>query len=82
MLILVLNKGSCAFVTSDFPAENPRTQNRNYSYTKPLANIVLTQTQKNSDLKLSNFKEKRNFKILNTFLLIKFCVGILQIAEL
>jgi len=31
--ILGLNKGSCTFVTSDFPAENPRTQNRNYSYT-------------------------------------------------
>ena len=31
--ILGLTKGRCAFVTSDFPAENPRTQKRNYSYT-------------------------------------------------
>jgi hypothetical protein len=30
---LCLNKGSCVFATSDFPAENPRTQTRNYSYT-------------------------------------------------
>ncbi len=30
---LGLIKGRCAFVTSDFPSENPRTQNRNYSYT-------------------------------------------------
>ena len=31
--ILGLIKGSCVFATSDFPAENPRTQKRNYSYT-------------------------------------------------
>lgn len=39
MLILGLNKGCCTFVTSDFPAENPRSQNRNYSYTITLCNI-------------------------------------------
>jgi len=33
LLFLGLNKGRRAFVTSDFPSENPRTQNRNYSYT-------------------------------------------------
>jgi hypothetical protein len=27
--ILGLIKGRCNFVTSDFPSENPRTQNRN-----------------------------------------------------
>ncbi len=37
--ILSLTKGRCKFTTSDFPAENPRTQTRNYSYTKPLAYI-------------------------------------------
>ena len=31
--ILGLTKGRCKFTTSDFPAENPRTQTRNYSYT-------------------------------------------------
>jgi len=30
---LGLTKGRCAFVASDFPAKNPSTQNRNYSYT-------------------------------------------------
>ena len=39
MLILGLFKGRCTFVTSEFPSEIPRTQNRNYSYTKPLAII-------------------------------------------
>jgi len=34
--ILCLNKGSCVFATSEFPSEIPRTQTRNYSYTKPL----------------------------------------------
>ena len=33
---MCLIKGSCQFTTSDFPSENPRTQTRNYSYTKPL----------------------------------------------
>ena len=37
--ILCLNKGSCVFATSEFPAEIPRTQTRNYSYTKPLCQI-------------------------------------------
>jgi hypothetical protein len=37
--ILSLTKGRCKFTTSDFPAENPRTQTRNYSDTKTLANI-------------------------------------------
>ena len=36
---LCLTKGRCCFVTSDFPSENPRTQNRNYSYTNTLYNI-------------------------------------------
>ena len=31
--ILGLTEGSCKFTTSDFPAENPRTQNRNFPYT-------------------------------------------------
>lgn len=35
--ILGLTKGRCKFTTFDFPAENPRTQTRNYSYTQPLA---------------------------------------------
>lgn len=35
--ILGLTKGRCKFTTSDFPVENPRTQTRNYSYTRPLA---------------------------------------------
>jgi hypothetical protein len=38
---LCLNKGSCVFATSEFPAEIPRTQTRNYSYTKPLPHIKL-----------------------------------------
>lgn len=36
---MCLNKGSCVFATSEFPAEIPRTQTRNYSYTKQLAII-------------------------------------------
>ncbi len=32
--ILGLTKGRCKFTTSDFPAENPRIQTRNYSYTQ------------------------------------------------
>tara|TARA_R110002033_G_C3779869_1_gene229173 strand:- start:382 stop:576 length:195 start_codon:yes stop_codon:yes gene_type:complete len=36
LLILALAKGRCCFAMSDFPAENPRTQTRNYSYTRPL----------------------------------------------
>ena len=32
------------FVTSDFPSENPRTQTRNFPYTKPLANILRVPT--------------------------------------
>ena len=31
--ILDLTKGSCKFATSDFPAENPGMQTRNYFYT-------------------------------------------------
>jgi hypothetical protein len=34
--ILCLNKGSCVFATSVFPSVIPRTQTRNYSYTRPL----------------------------------------------
>ena len=37
--ILCSNKGSCVFATSEFPSEIPRTQTRNYSYTRALANI-------------------------------------------
>ena len=44
--ILCLNKGSCVFATYEFPAEIPRTQTRNYSYTKPLPTIAeITQTE-------------------------------------
>jgi hypothetical protein len=32
--ILGLTKGNFKFTKSDFPMENPRTQTRNYSYTK------------------------------------------------
>jgi len=39
LLVLCLNKGRCTFATSDFPAENPRTQTRNFPYTKPLYTI-------------------------------------------
>lgn len=35
--ILCLNKGSFVFATSEFPAEIPRAQTRNYSYTTTLA---------------------------------------------
>ncbi|QTE21866.1 hypothetical protein [Polaribacter cellanae] len=48
--------------TSEFHAEIPRAQNRNYSYTKTLANIVLTQTLKNSELKLIDFITKKEFQ--------------------
>ena len=43
---LVLNQGRYTFVTSDFPAENPRTQNRNYSYTNTLVSISRTNQEK------------------------------------
>ncbi len=36
LLVSCLNKGRCTFATSDFPSENPRTQTRNFPYTKPL----------------------------------------------
>ena len=47
--ILGLTKGSCKFTTSDFPAENPRTQTRNYSYTRSLNElyIILPKANKN-----------------------------------
>ncbi|QTE24208.1 hypothetical protein [Polaribacter cellanae] len=48
--------------TSEFHAEIPHAQNRNYSYTKTLANIVLTQTLKNSELKLIGFITKKEFQ--------------------
>ncbi|QTE21842.1 hypothetical protein [Polaribacter cellanae] len=48
--------------TSEFHAEIPRAQNRNYSYTNTLANIVLTQTLKNSELKLIYFITKKEFQ--------------------
>ena len=34
-----LTNGSCKFTKSDFPAENPRTQTRNYFYTRSLGHI-------------------------------------------
>jgi len=37
LLILVKPFGCCLFASSDFPAENPRTQTRNVPYTKTLA---------------------------------------------
>ncbi len=49
-----LTKGRCKFTTSDFPAENPRTQTRNYSYTKPLC--VITQPTKKEILIYTNFQ--------------------------
>ncbi|QTE21798.1 hypothetical protein [Polaribacter cellanae] len=48
--------------TSEFHAEIPRVQNRNYSYTNTLANIVLTQTLKNSELKPIGFITKKEFQ--------------------
>ncbi|QTE21860.1 hypothetical protein [Polaribacter cellanae] len=48
--------------TSEFHAEIPRAQNRNYSYTNTLANIVLTQTLKNSELKPIGFITKKEFQ--------------------
>ncbi|QTE21797.1 hypothetical protein [Polaribacter cellanae] len=48
--------------TSEFHSEIPRAQNRNYSYTNTLANIVLTQTLKNSELKLIGFITKKEFQ--------------------
>ena len=44
MLILVKPFGRCLFASSDFPAENPRTQTRNVPYTKPLG-IIMTNIQ-------------------------------------
>ena len=41
LLVLDLNKGSCSFITSDFPSENPRTQKR----TILIQTIVLIITQ-------------------------------------
>ena len=41
LLNLCLTQGSCIFVTSDFPSENLRTQKRNFTYTKPLAKILI-----------------------------------------
>ena len=41
--ILCLNKGSCVFATSEFPAEIPRAQTRNYSYTNTLAAMWKSQ---------------------------------------
>ena len=46
MLFLAKSKGRCAFTTSDFPSENPRTQTRNFPYTKPLATTKQTGMQK------------------------------------
>lgn len=40
--ILCLIKRCCFFAPADFPSENPRTQTRNYSYTRPLA-LMLEQ---------------------------------------
>jgi len=51
---LRLNKGSCVFATSEFPSEIPRTQTRNYSYTRPLQHIV----------KLTSEYIKNNYLIL------------------
>jgi len=55
--ILCLNKGSCVFATSEFPAEIPRTQTRNYSYTKPLGSIADEQSKLhfNSDFNAQSF---------------------------
>ena len=48
MLKLVPNKKeSACLLSSDFPTENPRTQNRNFPYTKPLPFIAeLTRKRK------------------------------------
>jgi len=45
LFILGLTKGRCSFVTSDFPSENPRTQNRNFPYTIPLCVIRRNQNE-------------------------------------
>ena len=56
--ILGLTKVSCNFVTSDFPSENPRTQNRNFPYTRPLAIINSLINCNNKNLIESLEKEK------------------------
>lgn len=45
MLILVKSFGRCLFANSDFPAENPRTQTRNFPYTNTLAKILKKMKQ-------------------------------------
>jgi len=60
--ILCLNKGSCVFATSVFPSVIPRTQTRNYSYTRPLATI-------------SERNEKRMEKKLKQSILTSYLIG-------
>ena len=67
LLILGLIKGRCNFVTSDFPSENPRIQNRNISYTNTLG------TRHDRKKPIMNLKTKRyenkkqNEKLLKTW---------------
>ena len=52
----MLNQRLVLFLlASDFPSENPRTQNRNYSYTKPLPLITHSlKSKKYRNRKLQN----------------------------
>ncbi len=53
--ILSLTKGSYKFTTSDFPAKNPHTYTRNYSYMRPLFIIVY---DKSFTMTVIRYKEK------------------------
>jgi hypothetical protein len=46
LLFCAKSKGRCTFATSDFPSENPRTQTRNFPYTKPLATSANLNSEK------------------------------------
>jgi len=81
LLILVKPFGRCSFVTSDFPSENPRIQNRNVPYTNTLATsremnikstliIILTIcfiqiSFGQNELKIKKSKNYRLIKVLN-----------------
>lgn len=46
-------KVSCIFAHFDFPVENPRAQNRNFSYTNTLA-VIKNENEKNKLFDNSN----------------------------
>jgi len=55
--ILCSTKGSCVFATSEFPSEIPRTQTRNYPYTKPLPTIATLNSKRiKPKIKTTDFK--------------------------